>query len=127
MGKRDHVSIFGTDYDTPDGTGVRDYIHVEDLAAAHLAALDYLRQGGSSTTLNCGYGRGFSVREVLAMVEKLSGTALTIREEPRRSGDPAAIVAQAERIRQTLNWKPSYDDLTQIVQSALNWERALIR
>lgn len=125
VGKRDHVSIFGTDYDTPDGTGVRDYIHVEDLAAAHLAALNYLRHGGHSTTLNCGYGRGFSVREVLAMVEKLSGTALTIREEPRRLGDPAAIVAQAERIRQSLNWKPSYDDLTKIVQSALNWERAL--
>lgn len=126
VGKRDHVSIFGTDYDTPDGTGVRDYIHVEDLAAAHLAALDYLRRGGASTTLNCGYGRGFSVREVLAMVEKLSGAALTIHEEPRRPGDPAAIVAQAERIQQTLSWKPRYADLMKIVQSALDWERKLL-
>lgn len=126
VGKRDHVSIFGTDYDTPDGTGVRDYIHVEDLAAAHLAALDHLRRGGASTTLNCGYGRGFSVREVLAMVEKLSGAALTIHEEPRRPGDPAAIVAQAERIQQILNWQPRYADLMKIVQSALDWERRLL-
>ncbi len=125
VGTRDHVDIFGTDYATPDGTGVRDYIHVEDLAAAHLAALDYLRQGGVSTTLNCGYGRGFSVREVLAMVERVSGQRLAIHAAPRRPGDPPSLIAQAERIRRTLSWQPRYDDLETIVRSALAWERKL--
>ena len=125
VGKRDHVSIFGTDFETPDGTGVRDYIHVEDLAAAHLDALDYLRQGGISTTLNCGYGQGFSVREVLEMVARVSGRGLTIRTGPRRAGDPPRLVAIADRIRNTLGWKPHHDDLEDIVRTALAWERRL--
>ena len=126
VGKRPHVSVFGSDYPTPDGTGVRDYIHVEDLAAAHLKALDYLRADGRSVTLNCGYGHGYSVREVLRMVEKVAGKPLTIREEPRRDGDPPSLVAKADRVRQELGWKPRYDDLEAIVSSALNWERKLL-
>src|SRR5690242_16557968 len=99
VGKRSHVSIFGTDYPTPDGTGVRDYIHVEDLATAHLDALDYLRGNGLSTVLNVGYGHGYSVREVLESVERIAGKRLDVRVEPRRAGDPPALVAKAERIR----------------------------
>jgi UDP-glucose 4-epimerase len=127
VGKRPHVSLFGTDYPTPDGTGVRDYLHVEDLASAHLRALDYLRGAGRSVTLNVGYGHGYSVREVLAMVEKVGGRALAIREEPRRAGDPAYLVARAERIRAELGWQPRHDDLSAIVASSLAWERKLQR
>jgi UDP-glucose 4-epimerase len=127
VGKRSHVSIFGTDYPTPDGTGVRDYIHVEDLASAHLRALDYLRAGGRPVTLNVGYGHGYSVREVLSMVEAVGGRKLDIREEPRRAGDPAYLVARAERIRAELGWVPRHDDLNEIVASALTWERKLQR
>jgi UDP-glucose 4-epimerase len=127
VGKRSHVSIFGTDYPTPDGTGVRDYIHVEDLASAHLRALDYLRAKGPSVTLNVGYGHGYSVREVLAMVERIGGNSLVIREEPRRAGDPAYLVARAQRIRSELGWQPRYDDLQAIVSSSLAWERKLQR
>ena len=126
VGKRPHVSIFGTDYATPDGTGVRDYIHVEDLATAHVGALDYLRSGGASVTLNCGYGHGYSVREVMAAVERVSGKPLFIREEPRRAGDPPVLVAVADRIRSTLGWKPRYDDLDVIVRTSLAWERKLL-
>ncbi|MGI9308200.1 MAG: UDP-glucose 4-epimerase GalE, partial [Gammaproteobacteria bacterium] len=126
VGKRPQVSIFGTDYATPDGTGVRDYIHVEDLATAHLDALAYLRNGGESTILNCGYGHGYSVREVLAAVEKAHGQALNIIEEPRRAGDPDTLVASADRIRSVLGWEPRYDDLDAIVTSSLNWERHLV-
>ena len=126
VGKRDQVYVFGTDYPTPDGTGVRDYIHVEDLASAHLKALDYLRAGGSSTTLNCGYGHGYSVREVLDMVEKVNGKPLNIVESPRRAGDPPALIAGAERIRRELDWEPRFDDLEKIVSSSLNWERQLL-
>jgi UDP-glucose 4-epimerase len=125
VGKRDHVAIFGTDYPTPDGTGVRDYIHVEDLADAHLKALAYLRAGGASTTLNCGYGRGYSVRELINMVEKVAGHALRKHEEPRRPGDPPTLIARADRIRKTLGWTPRHDDLAVIVGSALAWERKL--
>ncbi len=125
VGKRDHVAIFGTDYDTPDGTGVRDYIHVVDLAAAHIKALEYLEQGGDSTTLNCGYGHGYSVREVLQMVEKVNGAPLRIEIKPRRAGDPPSLVADASRIRQTLGWQPRYDDLEEIVRTALAWEKKL--
>ncbi|HEU4618609.1 MAG TPA: UDP-glucose 4-epimerase GalE [Gammaproteobacteria bacterium] len=125
VGKRSHVSIFGTDYATPDGSGVRDYIHVEDLASAHLRALEYLRGGGASTTLNVGYGRGYSVREVLAMVERVAGVTLDKREAPRRAGDPPTLVAEAARIRTQLGWAPRYDDLEAIVRSSLNWERKL--
>ena len=127
MGKRPSVAIFGTDYDTPDGTCIRDYIHVEDLAAAHLKALDYLRAGGESTTLNCGYGRGFSVREVLDVVARVSGTSLNVVESGRRAGDPPKLVAAARRIRSTLGWEPRYEDLAGIVASALAWEKRLLR
>jgi UDP-glucose 4-epimerase len=127
VGKRAHVSIFGTDYPTPDGTGVRDYLHVEDLASAHLRALDYLRARGLSVTLNVGYGHGYSVREVLAMVERVGGRPLVIREESRRAGDPAYLVARAQRIRTELGWQPRHDDLEAIVSSSLAWERKLQR
>lgn len=125
VGKRQQVSVFGTDYDTPDGTGVRDYIHVEDLADAHLKALNYLRDDGDSITLNAGYGHGYSVREVLAAVENANGAALNIIEEPRRAGDPDSLIAIAEKIRKELGWQPQYDDLSTIVSTALNWERRL--
>ncbi len=125
VGKRPSVSIFGTDYPTPDGTGVRDYIHVEDLAAAHLSALEYLERGGESTTLNCGYGHGFSVREVLDAVEKVSATRLKILEQARRPGDPPSLIAKAERIRELLAWEPALDDLDEIVRTSLAWERKL--
>jgi UDP-glucose 4-epimerase len=127
VGKRPHVSVFGSDYPTPDGTGVRDYLHIADLAAAHLNALEYLRGGGSSTTLNVGYGHGYSVREVLAMVERIAGKPLNIREEPRRAGDPAYLVARATRIRTELGWQPRHDDLAAIVSSALAWEHKLLK
>jgi UDP-glucose 4-epimerase len=123
VGKRDAISIFGTDYPTPDGTGIRDYIHVEDLADAHLKALAYLEGGGGSTTLNCGYGHGYSVREVLDAVMRVSGKALDIREGPRRPGDPPVLIAEADRIKAMLDWSAKYDDLDVIVESSLNWER----
>jgi len=125
VGKRPHVSLFGTDYPTPDGTGVRDYLHVEDLASAHLNALQFLRGGGKSSTLNVGYGHGYSVREVLRMVETVGGKPLTVREEDRRPGDPAYLVARADRIRLELGWRPRYDDLSAIVSNSLDWERKL--
>ncbi|HEC15140.1 MAG TPA: UDP-glucose 4-epimerase GalE [Sedimenticola sp.] len=127
VGKRESVAIFGTDYPTPDGTGVRDYIHVEDLAAAHLRALDYLRAGGASTTLNCGYGHGYSVREVLDAVERANGKPLNIIEQGRRPGDPPQLIAGAGRIRRELGWEPRYDDLDTIVQTSLAWERRLLK
>ena len=127
VGKRPGIEIFGTDYDTPDGTCVRDYIHVEDLAAAHLGALDYLRGGGANATLNCGYGRGFSVREVLGEVERVAGQRLQVTESGRRAGDPPQLVAAARRIRDTLGWTPRHQDLPGIVATALAWERRLLR
>jgi len=126
VGARDKISVFGSDYPTRDGTGVRDYIHVEDLASAHLAALDYLRDGGDSTTLNCGYGHGYSVREVLNMVQQVSGRALNIIEEPRRAGDPPELVAVVDKIHRTLDWTPRHDDLEVIVRTALEWEKKLV-
>jgi UDP-glucose 4-epimerase len=127
VGKRESLSIFGTDYPTPDGTGVRDYIHVVDLADAHLKAVDYLRDGGVSQTLNCGYGHGYSVREVLQSVERANGAPLRILEMPRRAGDPPTLIASCERIRSVLGWQPALDDLDGIVASSLNWERKLLR
>ena len=125
VGKRQRISIFGTDYDTPDGTCLRDYIHVEDLASAHLAALDYLRGGGDSTTLNCGYGHGYSVRDVLSTVNEINGEPLNVVEEPRRAGDPPELVATAERIRSVLSWEPKLNDLREIVRTSLAWERKI--
>ncbi|NCF50814.1 UDP-glucose 4-epimerase GalE [Gammaproteobacteria bacterium] len=125
VGRRPGVFIFGTDYPTPDGTGLRDYIHVEDLATAHLDALNYLREGGESATLNCGYGHGYSVREVLAAVERAHGLPLNITEEPRRAGDPPELIAVADKIRTVLGWTPRYDDLDTIVRTSLDWERKI--
>ena len=123
-GKREALTIFGTDYDTPDGTGVRDYIHVEDLANAHLDALTWLRDGGDSQVLNCGYGHGYSVREVVQAVERATGRPLPVREADRRAGDPPALIADARRIRELLGWTPALDDLDKIVATSLAWERA---
>lgn len=125
VGKREQLCVFGTDYPTPDGTGLRDYIHVEDLASAHLDALQYLRNGGESTTLNCGYGHGYSVREVVQSVERANGAALKIVEQPRRAGDPPELVAIADKVRRVLGWKPQYDDLDVIVDTSLKWERKI--
>lgn len=125
VGKRPHISIFGTDYPTSDGTGVRDYIHVEDLASAHLKALEYLQAGGESQTINCGYGHGYSVREVISTVNRLLGTPLKTIEEPRRAGDPPSLVARVDRVREILGWQPQYDDLEAIVRSQLAWEKRL--
>jgi UDP-glucose 4-epimerase len=125
LGLRPHVEIFGTDYDTRDGTCIRDYIHVADLIAAHFAALAHLRQGGASDTLNCGYGHGYSVREVIGAVERVCGKDFAVRPAPRRPGDPAAIVADSTRIRATLGWAPRFDALDTIVGHALGWERRL--
>ena len=127
MGKREQLYVFGTDYPTPDGTGVRDYIHVTDLAAAHLSALDYLRDGGDSTLLNCGYGHGFSVRQVIDSVERVSGVSLKVIEKPRRAGDPPALIAAVDKIHKTLEWKPEFNDLDVIVRTALEWERTLMK
>ncbi|MET0409055.1 MAG: UDP-glucose 4-epimerase GalE [Hyphomicrobium sp.] len=123
LGKRAQLEIFGTDYPTPDGTCVRDYIHVSDLAAAHSVALRHLRRGGASDIFNCGYSRGYSVFEVVAAVKSVSGVDFKVLLSPRRAGDPAAIVAQSAKIRERLGWRPEHDDLEQIVAQALNWER----
>ena len=125
LGIREQVAIFGTDFDTADGTGVRDYIHVEDLASAHLDALSYLQDGGEPVILNCGYGHGYSVRDVLSAVEKAHGKPLNIVEKDRRAGDPPSLIAQADKIKKILGWQPKYDDLDKIVTSALNWEKKL--
>jgi UDP-glucose 4-epimerase len=126
LGQRPYLELFGTDYPTPDGTCVRDYIHVSDLTNAHLAALEYLRQGGESQVMNCGYGRGFSVLEVIDAVKRAANSDFAVRIGPRRPGDPAALVAVAERIGDVLGWEPRYDDLDTIVDHALAWERRLI-
>lgn len=125
VGKRASIAIYGTDYDTPDGTGVRDFIHVEDLAAAHLRALDHLRAGGESLTLNCGYGHGYSVREVVEAVARAAGHRLNVAELPRRPGDIPKLIARSDRLREVLDWRPSYDDLDVIVRTALSWEHHL--
>jgi UDP-glucose 4-epimerase len=123
LGKRSQMEIFGIDYATPDGTCVRDYIQVSDLASAHSAALRYLRQGGASDIFNCGYSKGYSVIEVVAAVKRVSGVDFNVVLSPRRAGDPAAIVAASQKIRERLEWRPERDDLDQIVAQALAWER----
>jgi UDP-glucose 4-epimerase len=125
LGRRDHMAVFGTDYDTPDGTCLRDYIHVSDLVAAHLDALTYLKQGGESQVFNCGYGKGYSVLEVIGAVEKASGRKMDVRLSERRPGDPAEIVANADKARATLGWSPKHADLDLIVTTALSWEKHL--
>ncbi len=127
LGMRDSVSIFGSDYQTPDGTGIRDYIHIEDLASAHLAALAYLEKGNPSSTLNVGYGKGSSVREVIDVVHRVSGVNFPVVEAPRRPGDPAMLVAKADRIRGVLEWRPRYDNLETIVADAWRWEQRLAK
>tara|TARA_B100000378_G_scaffold274612_1_gene269333 strand:- start:391 stop:1176 length:786 start_codon:yes stop_codon:yes gene_type:complete len=125
-GKRESVAVFGTDYDTPDGTGVRDYIHVSDLANAHVLALGALiEQPERSLTMNCGYGKGFSVLEVLDAVDRVTNATIERRMEPRRAGDPAELVSDPGRIRATLPWQPQHDDLSKIIEHALQWERRL--
>ena len=124
-GKRAGISIFGDDYETADGTGVRDYIHVTDLANAHVAALDYLLAGGASNVMNCGYGRGYSVRQVLETLRAVCGHDFPVETGPRRPGDPGEIYADTKRIRDVLGWTPEHDDLTKIVASALAWEQRL--
>ena len=125
LGMREHVAIYGTDYDTPDGTGIRDYIHIEDLAAAHLAALSFLQRENRSVTVNVGYGAGSSVREVISLVKKVSGIDFRVVEEPRRPGDPAMLVATAERVRELFGWAPRYNCLERIVADAWRWEKGL--
>ena len=125
LGRVPALGIFGSDFPTPDGTGVRDYIHVSDLVAAHALALEHLRSGGASTKFNCGYGRGFSVREVVRSVERISGRPLPVEELPRRPGDPPAVVADPTRIMSELSWKPQYDALDEIVRTAFAWESRL--
>ncbi len=127
LAKRDHMDVFGRDYDTPDGTCIRDYIHVSDLIAAHMDALGHLRKGGGSKVFNCGYGRGYSVLEVIKSVEKAIGGPLDARDAPRRAGDPPELVAGADKVRVALGWQPQHQDLDFIVQSALAWERHLQR
>jgi UDP-glucose 4-epimerase len=125
LGRVDYLDIFGRDYPTHDGTGVRDYIHVMDLIGAHVLALQHLREGGEPSIFNVGYGRGFSVRDVISVAERVSGRTIPVRESPRRPGDPAMIVSNPARLRSRLNWKPAYDDLETIIRSAYEWERRL--
>jgi len=125
LGRHKSMDVYGVDYPTPDGSGVRDYIQVTDLIDAHMAALAHLRAGGASLTCNCGYGRGYSVLEVVEAVRRTAGVELPVRVGPRRSGDPAAVVAEANRIRELLRWSPKFDDLDMIVDHALSWERRL--
>lgn len=127
LGRRPEMSVFGTDYPTPDGTCIRDYIHVTDLISAHAAALGYLRAGGASDIFNCGYTRGFSVLEVIDAVKRVSGADFAVRHAARRPGDPPAIVAASAKIRERLSWAPHHEDLDEIVRSALNWEETLAR
>ena len=127
LGQRSHMEVFGTDYGTPDGTCLRDYIHVSDLIAAHADALAYLRKGGASGIFNCGYGRGYSVLEVIKAVERVNGAPITVKLAPRRDGDPVAIVAGAKQVREVLGWTPKHEDLDIIVASAMDWERKLMQ
>ncbi|MBK26619.1 MAG: UDP-glucose 4-epimerase GalE [Halobacteriovorax sp.] len=124
-GKRDKMAIFGTDYGTPDGTCIRDYIHVDDLAQAHVDSLTYLAGGGKSEIMNCGYGHGFSVREVIDTVKKVTGVDFPAEEIERRPGDAEKLISVADKIRKTIGWTPKYDDLELIVKTAYEWEKKL--
>lgn len=123
-GKRDKTYIFGTDFETHDGTGVRDYIHVVDLAQAHLDALEFLFKEKRSEVFNCGYGHGFSVREVVNAVKEVTGVNYTVEEAPRRAGDPAELISVADKIKKTIGWQPKYDDLAFIIKTAYEWEKS---
>jgi len=125
LGMRPRLEVYGTDYETPDGTCIRDYIHVSDLVRAHLDALRYLREGGESIVLNCGYGQGFSVLDVVAAVKRASGKDFPVHMADRRPGDPAELVAGADRIREVLGWVPRRNNLDTIVEDALSWEKRL--
>jgi UDP-glucose 4-epimerase len=127
LGRRPCLDIFGTNYLTPDGTGIRDFIHVSDLAEIHLLALDALRSGAESTAYNCGYGSGVSVRQIVECVEGIVGSSLPVRECPSRAGDPPIMISNSTRLKQTLNWQPAHQDLRHIVGSALHWERQLAK
>jgi UDP-glucose 4-epimerase len=122
LGQRNHVSVFGTDYDTPDGTCIRDYIHVDDLANAHVKALEYLENGGESTQINLGTGTGYSVKEIINAVEQVTGHPVPVQFEERRAGDPPVLYANPQKSREVLGWIPTHSDLHNIIQSAWNWE-----
>jgi UDP-glucose 4-epimerase len=124
QGKRAHISVFGDDYDTPDGTCIRDYIHVTDLGSAHLAALDYLQAGGNSTAINLGNGQGYSVLEVIETARRITGKEIAVKMEARRAGDPSRLVADARKAREVLNWQPQYPDLETIVRTAWKWHES---
>jgi UDP-glucose 4-epimerase len=126
LGQRDHIDIYGTDFDTPDGTGVRDYIHVTDLIAAHALLLKHLRAGMESSTINCAYGQGYSVRQVIDAVREISGVPFRVNEAPRRAGDPASVTATGQKARMLLGWVPRLNDLYTIVDTAFAWERHLM-
>lgn len=125
LGRREALDIFGTDYPTPDGTCIRDYIHVTDLAEAHVLALRHLEAGGAPGVFNCGYGHGYSVREIVAALQEAIGRTFPVREAPRRAGDPPALVADSTRIQQVMGWQPRHDDIGEIVRSAYLWEQRL--
>ncbi len=126
LGQRDHIDVYGSDYNTPDGTCVRDYIHVSDLINAHILLLKYLRDGGQSNIMNCGYGQGYSVNQVIDMVKSVSGIDFNVRHVDRRAGDPDAIVAASKKLKSLVGWQPEHDDLEKIIKSALAWEKYLI-
>jgi len=127
LGLRENLCVYGTDYATPDGTCIRDYIHVEDLAMAHQQALSYLNEGGLSTTLNVGYGKGHSVKEVIGLVKEVSKVDFSVNEVARREGDPAMLIANSNKITKILSWKPQFNDLEQIIEHAYNWEKAKLK
>jgi UDP-glucose 4-epimerase len=127
LGQREHLNIFGTDYDTPDGTCIRDYIHVDDLINAHMLALDYLLSDRKSNVFNCGYGHGYSVKEVIEKIKKVTGIDFQVRETARREGDPPVLTADSSKIKKELGWQPLYDDLEYIIKTAWEWEKKINR
>lgn len=126
LGKNNHLDIFGTDYPTPDGTCIRDYIHVDDLSDTHILALEYLASGGNSRIYNCGYGHGYSVKEIVDKVKNVIGIDFPVRHTDRRPGDPPALIADPSRLKRELGWEPRYDDLEYIIKTAWNWEKKFV-